>query len=114
MVDDIKNIDSPLSPLFKTHSLKKVREVNKRPEEDRSGRDTYSESDEILLSREAERLKRDKARRDKPKVSAFGAKEELEAKKRAQKEEQGIEPLEDAENGDGGEDSTKRHVNVVV
>ena len=63
MVDDIKNIDRPLSPLFQTKAVTKVREVSKRPEEDRGGRDTYSESDELLLAREIERLKKDKSTR---------------------------------------------------
>lgn len=102
MVDDIKNIDSPQNPLFRIRAVKKVREVSKRPEEEREGRDTYSESDELLLSREAELLKRDRSARDK--LKAARAKEAKVVEKVETPEE---EPQE-------GTDTKKKHVNVIV
>lgn len=98
MVDDIKNIDSPQNPLFKIRAVKKVREVSKRPEEDRDGRDTYSESDELLLSKEAELLKRDKTAGDK--LDAAKAKETGKVET----------PQEEPEEGG----SKKKHINVIV
>ncbi|MBE9531640.1 MAG: hypothetical protein IME98_02415, partial [Proteobacteria bacterium] len=69
------------------------------------GRDTYSESDELLLSRQAELLKEGKARRT----------EELSNKDK----EPAKEPVKDAKEAEitdeeGADGKKKKHVNIIV
>ena len=118
MVDDIKNIDNPLHPLFKTHALKKAREVSKRPDENRGGRDTYSESDELLLSREAESLKKAKSSKDEEPAAKEPSGKESAAKESAAKEpttakEPTAKEPESAEE-EVGEGKRKKHVDVII
>ncbi len=85
MVDELPKIDKPL---FQTQVVKKVRETSKRPQERRTTRDTYSESDELALLNEAERLERDKAKRkDAPESEKGLAQDSVESDK--DKDEEG-------------------------
>jgi len=98
MVDELSKIDKPL---FQTTIVKKVRETSRRPEDGRTARDTYSESDEIVLSSEAERLQREKSKRGK------------KLHKEKEQDQENVESKTD--NDEAGEAGIKiKHVNIVV
>ena len=59
MVDEISRIDDKL---FQIKTVKRVREVSPRPDDRRSGRDTYTESDEVGLFAKEDQLKERKKR----------------------------------------------------
>jgi hypothetical protein len=98
MVDELTKLDIPL---FRTQPLKKVREVSKRPEERRTTRDTYSESDELALLSEAERLEKDRKKRRERQLA--------EGKDNKKTNEQGKDLEEEGEAG-----AKKKHVNIIV
>ncbi len=95
MVDEISGIDTKL---FQIKTVKKVREVSPRPDKERHGRDTYSESDEIGLLTERDQLRR---RKNKRRLAPGGDKVEREDK-------------DEALEMSSRDDHATRHIDIIV